>query len=168
MRSRFTLFLGFFLQLMGAVAFQLDNFIFGISISVLGITIVMISIASFSLKVPHIIYFSLVSLFYLVIIAIDGLLNLLSVNYLLVIALIALTMIQTPFSILKQRAKVKIIEKKIKPKPSKVVALKNGKVYHRPNCPLIQRTKKKDLIIFDNAKQARQKKLKPCKMCLPQ
>ena len=140
MRDAFTLFLGFFLQLIGAIAFQLESYIFGVSISVLGITIIMVSIATFNIRTSYLIYFALVSLFYLVIITIDGLLGLLSINYVLAIILLALTMILTPFSIQKRKSKVKIITKKIEPKPSKVIALKTGKIFHKPDCSLVQRS----------------------------
>ncbi len=57
-------------------------------------------------------------------------------------------------------------KKKRKTKRAFIVSKKNGKVYHHPTCWTLKNTPKKDIIIFTSERQAKNKNLKKCKICM--
>jgi hypothetical protein len=49
----------------------------------------------------------------------------------------------------------------------KYVASKNGKVFHKPECPWAQRIKPENLIVYDSREDAIEKGKRPCNRCKP-
>ncbi|MFT4261497.1 MAG: Ada metal-binding domain-containing protein [Candidatus Woesearchaeota archaeon] len=165
-------FLGVFLQLVGAISFYNNANFFGLAISVIGATLVFIMIANFALKKSYQIFIVSSTLLFLVIITLDLLLDFVSFNYVFMVALLAIVLIMMPFSKLTKRkvirTKKQVQKEVVNEKEQMVIALKNGTIFHRLNCPLIQKSKKQNLIYFKSAKEAISKGYRPCKMCDPQ
>lgn len=165
MKNLIILFLAIFLQLFAAISLYANIYVLGIITAVIGTTFVLLLISKNVLKKRAQIYFSLVSSIFLLIIALD-VANVLNLNYLLIAALLSIVLVSSPFTFKSKKQKTKII--KLVPKPKKLFALKSGKIYHKLDCSLVQKTKKQNIQIFDSSNDAKAKKLKACKMCLHQ
>lgn len=164
MRGVFVLFFGVFLQLLGSIALHFNQNFFGITSSVIGVTLFLIAITQSQIKQRIIIYFSLTSTIYLLIIVSNTIIQATKIPYLLFTALFFINLLLVLFSKVKRKIKVKKI---IMTPEKKVLTLKSGKIYHDENCSLIQRSKKANLNIYKTASLAKSKGFKPCKMCLP-
>jgi hypothetical protein len=165
MKNLFILFMAIFLQLFAAIALYANSYSIGIITAVLGTTLLLLIVSKNILSRVNQVYFSLTSLLFLIIIVLD-ILNMVTINYLIIAALFGLVLVSSPFAIKKKMLKTKIV--KLIPKPKKVISLKTGKIYHKLDCPLVQKTKKQNIKIFDSSNDAKSKNLKACKMCLPQ
>lgn len=70
----------------------------------------------------------------------------------------------------KNKARIKTVTKKIAKKDKKdnpVFATYNGNSFHETGCMVIKKIPKKNLILFNNQKEALKKGYKPCNVCKP-
>ena len=161
------------MQLMSALFLLFENTFFGLSLGVVGATLVLISLATFKIKKKLRTFYLLTTVLFLLLLAISITWGHLHLLYVLFIVLFSLCIILSPFSARKLKRKLPktiVLEQnnQEKKETEKVFALKTGSIYHRADCPLIQKSKKKNLIVFESAKVARARGYRPCKMCLPQ